>query len=252
LNLPLLNSYFTPLSEITKADLFDSFNSHSHQYCANGSESHEGSGEIAIPVMMGRTVKVTVNQKSSGACYVDFKYLCETDRGASDYHAICKHFDTVFLHGIPQLSVLEHDRARRFITLIDEVYDAGIHLVWSAEMEPNMMFRELTPVEIIVEKKEGKAFGTDHGWGKDPNKVEKKSGNPWLDQNSKNDTYAAVSHIYQAVDASNDELKLLEGELSSVQELKFAFKRAASRLTEMAGSEYLKNWTIKYKKVAVN
>lgn len=199
--------------------------------------------------MMGRTVKVTVNQKSSGACYVDFKYLCETDRGASDYHAICKHFDTVFLHGIPQLSVLEHDRARRFITLIDEVYDAGIHLVWSAEMEPNMMFRELTPVEIIVEKKEGKAFGTDHGWGKDSNKVEKKSGNSWLDQNSKNDTYAAVSHIYQGVDASNDELKLLEGELSSVQELKFAFKRAASRLTEMAGSEYLKNWTIKYDKI---
>jgi predicted ATPase len=49
------------------------------------------------------------------------------------------------------------------------------------------------------------------------------------------------------VDAANDELKLLEGELSSVQELKFAFRRAASRLTEMAGKEYLKNWQLRYK-----
>ena len=53
--------------------------------------------------------------------------------------------------------------------------------------------------------------------------------------------------VYQGVDAANDELKLLEGELSSVQELKFAFRRAASRLTEMAGKEYLKNWKLKYK-----
>ena len=48
-------------------------------------------------------------------------------------------------------------------------------------------------------------------------------------------------------DAANDELKLLEGELSSVQELKFAFRRAASRMTEMAGKEYLKNWKSKFK-----
>ena len=48
-------------------------------------------------------------------------------------------------------------------------------------------------------------------------------------------------------DAANDELKLLEGELSSVQELKFAFRRAASRMTEMAGNEYLKNWKLKFK-----
>ena len=55
-----------------------------------------------------------------------------------------------------------------------------------------------------------------------------------------------ISDIYQGTDAANDELKLLEGELSSVQELKFAFRRAASRLTEMAGKEYLKNWKLRH------
>ena len=43
-------------------------------------------------------------------------------------------------------------------------------------------------------------------------------------------------------DAVEGELDLLEGELASVQELSFAFRRAASRLIEMAGSEYHRKW----------
>lgn len=49
-----------------------------------------------------------------------------------------------------------------------------------------------------------------------------------------------------AVDAAQDDLKVLEGELASVQELNFAFKRAASRLTEMSGREYYSRWRDKY------
>lgn len=56
--------------------------------------------------------------------------------------------------------------------------------------------------------------------------------------------------IYVGTDAANDELKLLEGELSSVQELKFAFRRAASRMTEMAGKEYLNIWKSKFKSLS--
>ena len=68
----------------------------------------------------------------------------------------------------------------------------------------------------------------------------------WTTSNS-NHFYFTILEIYVGTDAANDELKLLEGELSSVQELKFAFRRAASRLTEMAGKEYLQNWKLKFK-----
>ena len=44
------------------------------------------------------------------------------------------------------------------------------------------------------------------------------------------------------VDAAQEELKVLEGELSSVQELSFAFMRAASRIREMAGQSYQDRW----------
>ena len=53
-----------------------------------------------------------------------------------------------------------------------------------------------------------------------------------------------------SIDAAQEELEMLEGELSSVQELRFAFKRAASRLTEMAGEGYRKSWAEKRAKKA--
>ena len=204
LNKPLENSYFTPLNDEAKNNLWESFKTHSYKYRKLNEELYTPGNQIEmnVPVMMGRNVKVTTLHETSTACYVDFKYLCETDRGASDYHAICAHYDTVFLYGIPVLSVLEHDRARRFITLIDEIYDAGVHLVWAADSEPNSIFKELTPVEIIIEKKEGKKFGTDHNWGADPNiisgipKTTNKSTNEWLDQASKTDIYPAVSRKF--------------------------------------------------------
>jgi predicted ATPase len=216
-NKPLGNSYYTPINDESKNKLFNDFIKHSQQHRMKEEEMtdvHElTTTQKDVPVMMGRTVRVTVANESSDACFVDFKYLCETDRGASDYHAICAHFDTVYLYGIPVLSVLEHDRARRFITLIDEVYDAGIHLIWVAENEPNSIFKELTPVEIIIEKKEGRKFGTDHNWGTDPNAppggldatylsgglAGKKEGtNAWLDQSAKTDIYPAVSREYKS------------------------------------------------------
>lgn len=43
------------------------------------------------------------------------------------------------------------------------------------------------------------------------------------------------------------EIKLLEGELASIQELSFAFRRAGSRLVELSGEDYLKSWELKYR-----
>ena len=49
-----------------------------------------------------------------------------------------------------------------------------------------------------------------------------------------------IAKPVQTEHTRDEDLGILEGELSSVQELGFAFKRASSRLVEMAGSEYLR------------
>jgi predicted ATPase len=168
-------SYYTPLSAGTSEVLWRKFLTE-----ASGDGKRVVTvKEVEIPVIMGRTVAVTVAESEGGevrSCWTTFKHLCEGERGASDYHAICKHFDVVYLEGIPQLSVLQHDRARRFITLIDELYDAGINLIWTAESPPEKIFRVLTPMELgegagidPIEAK--KAFGVDHSW-KDSTRIQ--------------------------------------------------------------------------------
>ena len=43
--------------------------------------------------------------------------------GAADYLALCEHFDIIILRNIPKMTVSQKTEARRFITLIDALYD---------------------------------------------------------------------------------------------------------------------------------
>ena len=96
--------------------------------------------------------------------WFSFKFLCEQDRGASDYQALCSQFDTIFIEGIPRLSVLEHDKARRFIVLVDTLYDSNIRLFWSAGAPPGKLFKFLSQSELgeaeAADLLDGASFGT--------------------------------------------------------------------------------------------
>ena len=58
--------------------------------------------------------------------------LCGTALGAHDYLALSERFHTVILSGIPQLGPERRNEARRFVILIDVLYDNGVKLVASA------------------------------------------------------------------------------------------------------------------------
>jgi len=101
--------------------------------------------------MMGRTITVPESisiLKSDNAIlnvgWLEFTSLCDSDRGAADYRALCSHYHSIYLNNIPKLSVLHHDKARRFITLIDELYDAHILLHWTADDHADRLFSETT------------------------------------------------------------------------------------------------------------
>ncbi|XP_006777306.1 PREDICTED: lactation elevated protein 1 [Myotis davidii] len=61
-----------------------------------------------------------------------FEELCERPLGASDYLELSKNFDTVILRNIPQFTLSKRSQARRFITLIDTLYDFKVRLICSA------------------------------------------------------------------------------------------------------------------------
>ena len=88
--------------------------------------------------VMGR--KLTVPVAAEGVARFDFDVLCGTALGAGDYLALATHFHTLILDGIPRLSPDNYDVARRFITLIDTLYDHRVKLVASAAAMPDQLY----------------------------------------------------------------------------------------------------------------
>ena len=70
-----------------------------------------------------------------------FPELCDQPLGAIDYRAIARHFELVMVTGVPCIAAGERNRAKRFITLVDVLYDAGCALVLSADGEPADLYR---------------------------------------------------------------------------------------------------------------
>ncbi|XP_047020216.1 putative ATPase N2B [Helicoverpa zea] len=90
--------------------------------------------------IMGRNVKFA---KSCGRILDStFVELCDRPLGASDYLVISKTFHTVFIRDLPQLSVTTlRSQLRRFITLIDTLYDNRVRVVIAADCEPKDLFK---------------------------------------------------------------------------------------------------------------
>ncbi|KAA0710834.1 AFG1-like ATPase [Triplophysa tibetana] len=69
-----------------------------------------------------------------------FEELCDQPKGASDYLEISSVFDTVFIRNIPLLTLNKKTQARRFITLIDALYEHKVRVVLQAEAPLDELF----------------------------------------------------------------------------------------------------------------
>ena len=89
-------------------------------------------------LVMGRTFEIPV--AAGGVARFDFPSLCAAALGAGDYLALATHFHSLVLDGIPRLGPEKFDEARRFIVLIDTLYDHRVKLVASAETSPDQLY----------------------------------------------------------------------------------------------------------------
>ncbi|MEM5581563.1 cell division protein ZapE [Roseibium sp. AS2] len=84
--------------------------------------------------------KIPVPSVAAGAARFSFDDLCMQPLGASDYLRIAHAYGTVFLEDVPVLSKARRNEAKRFINLIDTLYDNGIKLIVSAAAEPQDLY----------------------------------------------------------------------------------------------------------------
>lgn len=87
--------------------------------------------------MKGREVPVPA--AALGTARFSFQDLCAKPLGASDYLAIAERYRTVFIEDIPVLTPQQGNETKRFINLIDTLYDNHVRLVASAEAMPEQL-----------------------------------------------------------------------------------------------------------------
>jgi cell division protein ZapE len=96
------------------------------------------SGERRDLQMKGRLIRVPESAK--GVARFSFAQLCEQPLGASDYLRIAREFHTLIIDRIPVMDYPQRNEAKRFIALIDTLYDNAVKLVASAEAEPPALY----------------------------------------------------------------------------------------------------------------
>jgi predicted ATPase len=168
-----------------------------------------------IPVMFGRLFKVP--ESCNGVARFTFNQLCALPVGAADYIAIAQNYHTIFIEDIPTMSMRISDKARRFITLVDELYNHHCCLICTAASSIDDLF-----------------LGADEGTLFD---LESFQFETEIEETKLRRDVLSPGDV-APVASTNEARESIQSLLSGREEM-FAFRRAVSRLIEMQTPAYL-------------
>jgi cell division protein ZapE len=98
----------------------------------------EGSDEDPVIEVENRPLRAL--RRAGGVIWFDFETLCDGPRSQNDYLELATRYHTVLLSAVPKMSAGMASAARRFVWLIDVLYDQRIKLVMSAECPPDELY----------------------------------------------------------------------------------------------------------------
>jgi len=86
--------------------------------------------------------KVTLAHFHNGIARTSFADLCQKPLGPADFLAIAGAVRVLLLDDIPKMSRAKNNEAKRFVTLIDTLYEARVQLIATAETEPEELYEQ--------------------------------------------------------------------------------------------------------------
>ena len=92
-----------------------------------------------VLTILGRPVPSV--RHADGIAWFDFETLCAGARSVADYIEIARDFHSLVLSGVPVLGDDRRDPVRRFIHLVDELYERNVNLIVSAAAAPDGLYR---------------------------------------------------------------------------------------------------------------
>ncbi|MEM8978938.1 MAG: cell division protein ZapE [Pseudomonadota bacterium] len=121
--------YFSPLSSETRDAVSELFN--------------DLAGDQVAPLTFEvKSRQMTLPAFGNGVGRATFFDLCGTALGPADYLALTEHVKMLVLEEIPRLGRSNFNEAKRFVTLIDTLYEARTGLIVSAAASPEMLYME--------------------------------------------------------------------------------------------------------------
>ena len=116
--------------------------------------------------------KIEIPAAASGVARFDFDDLCAKPLGASDYLAIARAYHTIMIDHVPRMTIERRNEAKRFITLIDVLYENHVKLILSAEDEVDALYSAERGFEAfefdrtvsrLIEMRSNEYLGHPHG-----------------------------------------------------------------------------------------
>lgn len=114
--------YHAPADALAEAQLQEAFT----RLCP------EGSQQLSYLEINRR--QIAVRQVGESVVWFEFDVLCGHGRAVPDYIEIAREYHTVIVSQVPDLTRVGDDQTRRFLHLIDELYDRSVKLILSAEV----------------------------------------------------------------------------------------------------------------------
>ena len=102
--------------------------------------THGTTGAPLVLPLKGR--ELVVPRAHGGVGWASFAELCDAPLGAADYLALTDHLRVLILSDIRILTRSDANAAKRFVTLVDTLYEAKTRLIASAEGPPDALYTE--------------------------------------------------------------------------------------------------------------
>lgn len=121
-------TYFSPLNSKAKKEADSVFKA----------LTQDAKSEEQKLTVKGR--EITIKETAKGIARFTFPDLCERPYGAEDYLTITKNFHTIFIDGVPKMGYDRRNEAKRFMNLIDALYEGRRRVIITAAAKPENLY----------------------------------------------------------------------------------------------------------------
>ncbi|MBZ6075825.1 cell division protein ZapE [Microvirga puerhi] len=122
---------------------------HSHEALTRAFQRLAGRDRGVPETLTVKGHPVEIPEAAGGIARATFADLCSQPLAAADYLAIAEKFHTLILEDIPRMTFERRNEAKRFIMLIDALYDSHVKLLASAEAEATELYQADTGREAF-------------------------------------------------------------------------------------------------------